>query len=353
MKFQLKKGINNVLPISMAYTRKRRIDKFCKKILKNRDDFNLFFRTLDNFEKDLLNASLVNLFNTRNKLHINNFAYSVRELITIYLNRRAPEKRIKDTVWFNEEKVSRTHQVKYLIQKNIDDEYFDPKETNLLQEIRECGSNFNKLYNKLNKFTHINKKTFNYNSTEGYDYIKELFDAIFNFFTMLENLENELQNFLADYIDGHLHEEIAHGAIDAIDECSTHHLIEDTQIYSIVVNEIDEEYIYFNGEGEISVEQQYGSNSDLRRGDGMTTSTTFPVSFSGRVEVSDFTLVEIDSNLEVNNDGHYGITRDKKFYRKLKLQRLYWSSYHFLKDIPYKFKRTFIKKKFDNDDLDF
>jgi hypothetical protein len=331
----------------------KKVNLFCKDVIRNSKDFKIFYKSLDEFEMELFHAALINLHDKKNKLHINNFAYTIRELIIIYLNRKAPIKSVESSPWYNQEKVRRSHQVKYIIQKNINDDYFDYGTSQILTKIDECAKNFNKVFDKLNKLTHINKKTLKYNTDDGHNYIKDLFESMFKFFTMSRNIENELQIFLGNYIEDHLYDEITNHTIDAIDECSTHHLIEDTYIHDIVVNDIDEEYIYFTGQGEISVEQQYGSSSDLKRGNGMTMSTSFPVSFSGKVATSDFSLVEIDPYFEVNNDDHYGIIRDKKYKRKKFLEMLFWKIYNFINDFPYKVKRSFMRKKINSDDLDF
>lgn len=58
----------------------------------------LYLKT--SFEKDLLEAVLKNLEDGKNKLRLNNFAYSARELTRHYLKRLAPDIEVLNAPWF-------------------------------------------------------------------------------------------------------------------------------------------------------------------------------------------------------------------------------------------------------------
>lgn len=254
-------------------------------------------------------------------------------MLNIYINRQSPNEYILCSSWFNgaKEEIKRQHRIKYLIQKGLSNEILEEILESCALDIERLTTEFNKLFDKLNKFTHINEKSYNMPHDEAQLYLNSLIKSFINFFNMAKELERQLQSTLSGYIEDHLHEEIMNDTIGEIDECSTHHTIEATYINQITVTGIDAENIYFKGDGTITVEQQYGSDSDLRNDNGMITNSDFPVEFSGKINCSNFEIVNIDPYLEVNNDFHYGIERIKssrknnltiQFFRKIKLKKL-------------------------------
>ena len=61
-----------------------------------------------------------------------------------------------------------------------------------------------------------------------------------------------------------------------IDELATHHSIEEVYVDRIVVHRLDASEIVYRARGTISVGLQWGSNSDVRRGDGAELDESFP-----------------------------------------------------------------------------
>jgi hypothetical protein len=78
-------------------------------------------------------------------------------------------------------------------------------------------------------------------------------------------------------------EKIDDAAVDAlisetitdIDELSTHHSVDEVSIDKMQIVEITHDTIKIEVSGSLGVELQWGSNSDLRRGDGATLSQYF------------------------------------------------------------------------------
>ena len=74
------------------------------------------------FEQELFLAAIANVDDTSNKLRLNNFAYSMRELIRVVLERLAPDEEVVNAPWFESNdkehtnKVTRSQRIKYAIQ---------------------------------------------------------------------------------------------------------------------------------------------------------------------------------------------------------------------------------------------
>ena len=81
------------------------------------------------FERSLADAAFSQLEDNDNKLRLNNFAYSLRELSRHILHRLAPDDMVKSTCWFkptdkkNPDAITRSQRMKYAIQRGLSDEF--------------------------------------------------------------------------------------------------------------------------------------------------------------------------------------------------------------------------------------
>ena len=116
------------------------------------------------FEQELFLAAIANVDDTSNKLRLNNFAYSMRELIRIVLERLASNAEVVNAPWFkpNDEehpdKVTRSQRIKYAIQGWLSDDYV----TNTLRiDHQDNDKELRKNIDELSKYTHVTESTFN------------------------------------------------------------------------------------------------------------------------------------------------------------------------------------------------
>src|SRR5919106_954629 len=61
-----------------------------------------------------------------------------------------------------------------------------------------------------------------------------------------------------------------------VDELATHHSVQEVYVDRVVVHSIGSHFITYRATGSVSVVLQWGSNSDLRRGDGAELGQAFP-----------------------------------------------------------------------------
>ena len=81
------------------------------------------------FERELFNAAIKNLDDT-NVLNLNNFAYAIRELVRNFLERLAPDEKVKGAPWYvevlNADKkvtISRAQRMEYAIHGWLSNEF--------------------------------------------------------------------------------------------------------------------------------------------------------------------------------------------------------------------------------------
>ena len=140
-----------------------------------------FQNHLDNdFERQLFSAILNNAYQLYNPLLINNFAYSMRELLRIILHSRAPDDELKICCWYNtsNRKPSRRDRMKYMIHGGIDDTFL--KSELSLDFDSEVSDALNTI-NQLNKYTHITPKYFQLQTEEFLPVIQEIFNSLVSF----------------------------------------------------------------------------------------------------------------------------------------------------------------------------
>ena len=232
----------------------------------------------DGFEKDLLNASFENLKAIKNPLRFNNFAYSLRELVRHVLTRLSPDKNILKCPWYTNETdkkdgITRKQRAYYAVQGGLDDEYV---KNELEIEVDEIHSDLIKAINELSKYTHIGPKTFDLPPEKVDELTNETLESVLAFLKTIENCKKSITDTLWEHIDSAVVDETLRETILSIDHLATHHFIDEVYTGEIIISSIDHEFIYFQANGSIGCELQWGSNSDLKKGDGAILPQSFP-----------------------------------------------------------------------------
>lgn len=254
----------------------------------------------DEFHKRLLGASLQSLSDTGNPLSYANFCNGFRELIRHVFSRLAPDHEITQCPWYVPDTTSKTgitrgHAISYILHGGLRPDYVamqlgidhNAEKKQLLSAIAA-----------LNKYVHVNPGTFEISLVDAETGANGAIDSLIAVLKLAEDCQAKLANTL----HGHIHEEVIHSAISetiiSVDELSTHHCVEEVYVHESRVVRIDSKYVHVKAFGEIGVELQWGSNGDLRRGDGATLDECFPFECSivalvtpgGDFEVEDVSL---------------------------------------------------------------
>lgn len=253
----------------------------------------------DGFENALLNSAFSNL-NVVNPLRFNNFAYSLRELLRHVLHRLSPNEKVSKCDWFKADPTSSTgftrqHRLKYAIQGGLSDFYVTKK-----LELKEVDATIKELIsiiNLLSGYTHIEPHTFDINESEVERLSTKCLEATLGFVEKITETRSQVLGVLVDEIDNNLIQRIISESVTEIMEVSTHQYIEDIYHNDAYVESIGPKSLSIRVTGHLDCELQYGSGSDLRRGDGAVISTSFP--FNGSIDVK--FEAPLGSVMEVNN----------------------------------------------------
>jgi len=235
------------------------------------------------FEQELYKAAKKNLADKANPLRFNNYAYAIRELARHLLHRLAPERNVKLCSWFRPDPkdpriVTRRQRAQYAIQGGLTDKFVSKQlKVNTDPVFKALGS----AITSLNKYTHVEESVFGLSTREVEKRVKEIEAALEALCSNITSCRRQLIEALWERIDRAVIDEALRETILEIDELATHHSIDEIYTADVTVEEISHDRVVFSAEGTISVELQWGSNSDRRKGDGVVMDTSFP--FAGKL----------------------------------------------------------------------
>ncbi|RAW88724.1 hypothetical protein [Photorhabdus laumondii] len=232
----------------------------------------------EGFERNLFLASERNLDDKYNPLRLNNYSYAMRELTRHILHRLAPNQNVLNCVWYKNETdkdngITRKQRAYYAVQGGLQDAYV---QNTLGLAVEEIHKDLVTAINKLSKFTHIEPKVFGLPDVEIDVLVNETREAVYGFLVTINACRKLIIDSLWEQIDSAVIDETLKETIQALDELASHHFIDEVYTDKVEIYQIDHEYIMFRVEGSIGCELQWGSNSDVRRGDGIILQQSFP-----------------------------------------------------------------------------
>ena len=231
------------------------------------------------FEIDLLEAALKNLEDGKNKLRLNNFAYAARELTRHYLKRLAPDSEVLSAPWFkpNDPKkptaITRGQRIKYAIQGYLSDDF---RENDLKIDLNEVSKNLRKSIDNLSKYTHVEPETFDVDMTTVTDVSYSIMENTLRFFMTISEAQKRVKDAVDACIDEEMVSQFYYETHDEIDILASHHEVLGYLVTGLTQLSKDDETIIMKADGFVNVRLQYGSDGDMRRGDGYETKIKLP-----------------------------------------------------------------------------
>lgn len=229
-------------------------------------------------EKEIF-ISNFNILEVNNILSFNYFALGIREILTKILSDKKIAADVKNCVWYlkydynadAKDQVTTRQRLAFLICGNNDIDSVD-----YILGIKDVIEKLYKENIELNKYAHINIIP-QIEQWEGK--IEKIIVNFSKFITKLEKFSNKFQNYMVE-IEDELQSYISDNGLEELDELATHYF--DPQIYIEKICLLDFEVngedvlLKVQCEGYISTELQYGSDHDVRNGDGLNEKINVP-----------------------------------------------------------------------------
>lgn len=270
---------------------------------------------LTDFQRDLFDASLLSLIAADNPLRLTNFSAGFRELVRHVLCHLAPDDEIKLCSWYTPEQnsstgVTRAHRVSFFIHGGIAPEF---AEEMLNIDVLGERKSLIKAVDALSKFTHVNPETFNPAAGDVYAFATSACHALSGLLKAANDARAELVDAVSEYVDDEIVYAVMSETVMAVDDIASHHSIEEVDFSGVEVVRIGAKYIEFIASGTLGVELQWGSNSDLRRGDGALMRESFPLTLRLTSSVEEPTAISaVEDSLEVNTLGWHNEYLDQE-----------------------------------------
>ncbi|CAM3977299.1 hypothetical protein CCOS865_02257 [Pseudomonas reidholzensis] len=232
----------------------------------------------DEFHHALYAAALRNLEDLDNKLRFNNFAYALRELTSSILKQRAPKEDVLRCSWYKnevdhiEDGVTKIQHARYVVQGGLSDEYVE-KDLNL--DVSPERKAIRDSLKELSNYTHVSEATFNLPTQEVEILVEKSLDALRGLGVAMVNCRSLIAHSLFEAIEAQAIDEVVSDSLEALDSVAHHYSLEHVSVNISGVERITHDTVHLFAAGFIDVQLQWGSNSDVRRGDGHLQDDSF------------------------------------------------------------------------------
>jgi hypothetical protein len=223
-----------------------------------------------------------------NPLRLNLCCAAVRILFEHVMGTMAPSVEVEKCSWYSPHKGEsapvRAQRIQYWMQGGLTDDFLDRE---LEIDPRPLRKRLLAAFNDLSKHVHGRQATVITDANEIELRATEIAEAVRELFNSYHDCRTALIEPLLELLDESAVDSLMAETIESIDELASHHSIEEIYTEHTVVEAITATTVRYRSSGSISVVLQWGSNSDLRRGDGAEMEKGFPFSCSFEVPIDD------------------------------------------------------------------
>jgi len=235
-------------------------------------------KTIDEFSSWVIDGAERALADEANPLRLNFFSTAMRILFEHMMDMLAPKDQVVQCQWFKrkdgeDSRPTRTERIMFAIQGGLS-ETFVREELKL--DTSSLRTRLRATIDELNKQIHGRENTILRDLSAQNAIVEATVAAMGGFLDAVRECRAAVLEPIAEALDEAAVDALITDTIGDIDELASHHSVEDVDIDDVVVQSIGAETITYRAKGALSVVLQWGSNSDVRRGDGIELPQSFP-----------------------------------------------------------------------------
>jgi hypothetical protein len=231
----------------------------------------------DQFSGRAIDGSLRALADAENPLRLNFFSTGMRILFEHLMDTLSPEDEVVKTSWFTAErddgKPSRGQRVLFAIQGGLSEVFVKEK---LKVDLPPLRKRLTTAFAELSKHVHGNENSIILDQTEQDKVAARTAVSMGACMDALRECREAVLKPIAEALDSAAVDALLSDAMLEVDELATHFSVDELYVESVAVSAIGADMITYRVTGSVEVTLQWGSNSDLRRGDGAESSQSFP-----------------------------------------------------------------------------
>lgn len=244
-------------------------------------------------------------------LRLNLYCAAIRILFEHIMGTLAPTDDVVTCAWYepveNQDKPVRAQRIQYWMQGGLSDAFLKDK---LRFDPVPLRKRLVTAFNDLSKHVHGRENTFISGTVEIEAESAAIAEALEELFAAYQDYRDSLIKPLIEALDSEAVEALMGETIQAVDEIATHHSIDEIYSHKAEVEAITATVVRYRVSGTISVTLQWGSNSDLCRGDGAELDHSFPFAVSFEVPIGkphDLSHAEVVSGVDTSSwwQGYY------------------------------------------------
>lgn len=231
----------------------------------------------DSFLKKLCKGAIQTGRDKTNPIRGNLVASALRELATHILHSLAPDDEVRRCVWFEQAKdtktVTRGQRARYVVQAELPNDFVTEK---LKVDASAMAKPLLDAMDTLHKATHVKQETAVH---KGSAVRAMLYEVLVELHILLEEAQqarHAIKGAVATALHNAVFESLIFETIQELDELSTHTRVDGHRIDTITVRRLDATHIDYRITGQVEVELQYGSNSDVDNDIGMRSDDSYP-----------------------------------------------------------------------------
>ena len=243
----------------------------------NDDVARLRAKAMDKFSKDAVHGAQCALADVGNPLRINFFSTAIRILFEHMMDTLSPVDQVARSSWFqperNDGKPTRWQRIVFAIQGGFSDSFVKqelkvdplPLRNRLLATVDE-----------LSKHVHGREHSIIVDEAAQNATASATIAAMAAFLDAVHDCRAAVLDPIAEALDDAAVDALLSDSLGEVDELASHYSLNDVDVDRITVHAIGADFIRYRATGSVGVTLQWGSNSDLRRGDGAELDQSFP-----------------------------------------------------------------------------
>jgi hypothetical protein len=212
-----------------------------------------------------------------NPLRGNFLASGLREAIGHVLHSLAPDEEVRACIWFVQAKdtptVTRQQRASYIVRAGLPDQFVSDT---LKIDVRKYTKPLIEMMDGLSKATHVRSDTILSKGTKIRQMVQDVLLGIDQLLQAAADSREAITGAVANVMDAAVFKKFIFETIQELDELSTHTTVDDHQIDEVSVTKLDSVEIRYRVTGEVMVQLQYGSDSDVDNDMGVRLDDSYP-----------------------------------------------------------------------------
>jgi hypothetical protein len=217
------------------------------------------------------------LADSENPLRLNFFSTAMRILFEHIMDALSPEDQVVAAPWFKPDrsngKPTRWQRAIFAVQGGLSETFVRDE---LKVDLPPLRQRLLKSVDELSKHVHGRQHTIIQDRGEQDAGVRRTVAAMSAFLDILHECREAVLTPIAEALDDAAIDALLGETLQAVDELASHYSLDDIDVERVAVHKIGFDTITYRVTGSVEVTLQWGSNSDVRRGDGAELGQSFP-----------------------------------------------------------------------------